>query len=364
MESTKTIELIRALVNNQNLDSYLTNEIECLYRILDYQDCLYLLNLLSKKHFYEKNINKKIVYNMKLTEIFAKCVSELITVFNDSKIPYALVKGMALSQIAYKNPYMRKSTDIDILIDKQNLSKIENIIIQYGGIQGVYRDGNIYPVRTIKKMFFEQFTHQTIPYHISTHNSEWDYVAIDINFSFLPAELISNLSRENFLQAITKIELSNFTVPVLPIEHHIVQYAMNVYKDTNSVYLLYAKKNRILAKYCDLLFLVKNNYTKIDFGLFEKIINENKIRPYIYSVFVNVFSVFADPCLIKILLLSESHEGRTIQNSYGIKESERHEWKISLEDRISAENFKSILENQLTDSDRTKIKVNLFFNSN
>lgn len=57
--------------------------------------------------------------------------AELLKVFEESNIPYALLKGYCVARY-YKNPYTRLSGDTDVLINKEDEKKALKILKQYG----------------------------------------------------------------------------------------------------------------------------------------------------------------------------------------------------------------------------------------
>ena len=58
---------------------------------------------------------------------------------NESEIPYVVLKGFHLNNALYENPYgfiLRDYNDIDILVNRSDLSRINNVLKNNGFIQG------------------------------------------------------------------------------------------------------------------------------------------------------------------------------------------------------------------------------------
>lgn len=70
----------------------------------------------------QKNINYNIFKNMK----------DIICLFNEYNIDYSILKGIPLAKQVYKSPEVRRTSDIDILVNKKDLIKIIRILSEIG----------------------------------------------------------------------------------------------------------------------------------------------------------------------------------------------------------------------------------------
>ena len=82
---------------------------------------------------------------------------------------YAIIKGAALSSTLYKNPYIRQSGDIDILISRNNVDELEKILLSNGFIQGRITEMGIKPFSREEKIYYSVNTHQIAPFMKSTN---------------------------------------------------------------------------------------------------------------------------------------------------------------------------------------------------
>ena len=111
-----------------------------------------LSSLCSK---YKKSVRRSVMQQHYEAQIFAK--------FEEANIRYLPLKGMILRQF-YPKSYMRKMTDMDILVDEEHTEKIKDIMTELGF--ALYRDAereDVYflekgiTVEIHKKLFIDEF---------------------------------------------------------------------------------------------------------------------------------------------------------------------------------------------------------------
>ena len=93
---------------------------------LNYSD-LFILDEDSRKLFYDDYVR-----NIARNEYIRQLAKEISRVFTENMINSILLKGAALIFTLYKNEPIRTMSDIDILVDKNNLSKASDLLIGLG----------------------------------------------------------------------------------------------------------------------------------------------------------------------------------------------------------------------------------------
>ena len=77
--------------------------------------------------------------NSKLLEIQDKAVK----IFDDNNIPYVVLKGSGISML-YKDSSLRMTSDIDILVSKDDFERAENFLLQAGFAKGKNDEGDVH----------------------------------------------------------------------------------------------------------------------------------------------------------------------------------------------------------------------------
>lgn len=148
---------------------------------LYWNNCRRLLSNIDVPSELEKRIRTDdIVNRIAVGERFASC-REVFRRFEESDIPFAVIKGAVLSQAAYGDPFTRRSGDIDILIGKDDAPRVKEILLGCGFVQGKVEDGALREFTRREIIFQSAMTHQLPPFTKKTLNPFCPFVQIDVN---------------------------------------------------------------------------------------------------------------------------------------------------------------------------------------
>ena len=143
-------------------------------------------------------------------------------------VPYALIKGEALSIMSYKKLGRRLYNDIDILVDRLNINNIEQIC---RGLEFVP-----HPHSRTERILCLSASHQVYPYY---KNRGTNTVNIDINFDIFWGEYEGKrIDISEFLSDTIEIDIYGCKVKTLPPLKAMVQLILHHYKEMNSIYHL------------------------------------------------------------------------------------------------------------------------------
>ena len=104
--------------------------------------------------------------------------------FEKSSIQYVITKGVYAAKTAYINEGLRRSDDLDVIINRDDYSKVKNILQDHGYIQGYYdpKTGKITKFTRKQELFYLSFTDQSAPFVKKTGDDFLPIVNLDINF--------------------------------------------------------------------------------------------------------------------------------------------------------------------------------------
>ncbi len=291
---------------------------------------------------------------MNTAEILQKARSKvwyqhLIPVLNAQKdLSYAVIKGEALSVQAFGAPGRRSSADIDLLVDKSQLKKLEQVLTEHGFTTA--------RLSRAQQIVARAFSHQVAPYRKALPLGDLE---VDLNYDLLWGEWTGErLSVSDMLARRQWMTIYEQSVPVLDTVDAFVQLCLHHYKDMNSLYHL-AQHNSIRRQ----SFLDVAEFWKRNRGALERQkevlwqqMERYALAPYFYYMWYWTGTLLEVPELLAWAQAVESAEGRALLDTYGLTAAERKTWKIPMEQRLDAPQLPQQVWEQLTKQDQEKIR--------
>lgn len=288
------------------------------------------------------------------TQIISKVMSikryaELKPVFEAIDFPYAVVKGEPLSIQAYGKPSQRLSGDVDILISRDDLTKLEDILRSHGFTSN--------KLSRADKVLMMIGSHQAAPW--SKETSGRITVEVDVNFDIFWGEYSGKRADiAEFISDTIDLEVYGCRIKTLPPLKAMVQLLLHHYKEMNSIYHL-AVHNCISEKmFRDVYYLIKNNTEDITLEKLCTICEKLGIIPYTYYVLYFTNRIYCDPELKKYADAFRTPEGEGLLEIYGLSESEKRPWKVDFDTRLASDDMFSLIKNDLTANDIKKLEIN------
>lgn len=263
---------------------------------------------------------------------------------------YAAIKGVILSLYCYNNILNRGIGDFDILIARNQVNKIENILLKKNFINEKNKNTRQ------NKIFMLSSSHQIKPYY---KKLKYSTLVIDINFDIFWGEYTGKrIDISEFVSDTIEMNIYGCTVKTLPPIKAMIQLVLHHYKDMNSTFLLATRKNNIHNMLKDVYHLIKNNLNTITVDKLYEISFEYEIIPYVYYILYHTGILYKDEILDKYISAFKTSEGEALLNCYGLNESERREWKCDFQTRLKSVNLYDFIKDDLTEKDLEKIAIN------
>ncbi len=307
--------------------------------------CYYLLSKI-KNNGYDTLIN-----SIALKTRYNDCKS----IFEQINFPYAIIKGAALSSTLYKNPYIRQSGDIDILISRNNVDELERILLSNGFIQGRITEMGIKPFSREEKIYYSVNTHQIAPFMKSTNSKIIPCVSFDVNLDILWGEHSKETDMSYVLEHLATFELFGHNLYKLSPEMEFVALCMHHYKDMNSIYLL-VKGSLCLGLFCDVNDYICN--VSMNLCELQEICEKLGVGKYVYECIKLTYQIFNNNETYKYLTCLKKYEDKLLDNTFGLNDKERKTWTIPLLERIFHLNLSEYIWQMLSEDEINKIKVN------
>lgn len=261
----------------------------------------------------------------------------------------AIIKGEALSVLAYKEPGNRICTDVDILIPRNRFEDAKKILL-FNGFKSIAisRFDEIVMLATSHQA--PAFCREIPPIGIAN---------IDLNFDILWGEYEGKrIDIEEFLSDTIEMEIYGVKVKTLPPLKAMIQLILHHYKDMNSLFLLATRKSIRYDMFKDVYYLLKNNLDAIPLDKLYAMSAEYEIIPYVFYILYYTGQVFDDDLLKQYIEAFRTPEGEALLNCYGLCEKERREWKCDFKTRLDSDNLYDLIKEDLTERDKEKIAIN------
>lgn len=132
------ISLLRIAVTGTNEELDLSDiNYEALYSLAKFHDLAHIVyyELQERGFLQEGEIARKFIHQKDMAQyryvLREVAIEQVRSIFEEAKIPFVLLKGVMLMKL-YPEPWMRTSSDIDVLVKKEDLSNAENALIRFG----------------------------------------------------------------------------------------------------------------------------------------------------------------------------------------------------------------------------------------
>lgn len=264
-----------------------------------------------------------------------------------------VIKGAPLSVLAYGTPYKRISADIDILVSRQNISVVDDIL-KKNGYEVVNVKGN--SEDRFNKILCLSQSHQMPPYYKCIDGID---LFIDINFDVFWGEYAGRrIDIDAFMADSIDMDIYRTKIKTLSPLKAMIQLILHHYKDMNSIFLLATRKSINCDLFKDIFYLLKNNIEVISVDKLYDMSKKYNILPYVFYILYYTHLLFNDPILEQYSEAFRTTSGEALLNCYGLCDKERKEWNCDFKTRIDSDDLFDLIKSDLTEKDKEKIAIN------
>ena len=201
----------------------------------------------SLRGAYEQNVEKN--------NSFYWCIQYLNEVLAKCNCKYAMLKGAYLCHY-YPKGY-RTSSDIDLLVNPEDVTQIGNALSIAGFKQGNVRNGEFIPATRKEIIESKMLRGETVPYIKELNFPNMKYLEVDINFS-LDYKNSSTDVLESMLEKASKREIRGADVMTLDESDFFIHLCAHLYKEASTLPWVEMMRDMTLYKYCDIYLLLED----------------------------------------------------------------------------------------------------------
>ncbi len=227
-------------------------------------------------------------------QIMQKEIQKINFFLSERQIPYAFLKGSILTNILYQKGE-RVSNDIDILINSQSISEIEESLKKLEYYQGDYdiKTGKIIKPTRREIVLRRMNWGETFPLvKIFDSKNAIKFLEVDLNFSldWLPVD--RNNAVENML--LKTIEYGDSKLRSLCLEDFLIHLLMHIYKELILYFSVSVARDMEFYKFVDIVRFVNTYDAQIDWKYFSERVKAFELSEGIYTALYYVKLLFAE----------------------------------------------------------------------
>lgn len=210
---------------------------------------------------FERTIRKIYTEQRQRTKTYKTALCRIDEILKDCYGSYAMLKGAYLCGIYPEG--LRTSNDIDLLVEKKDLSKIERALKNAGLRQGSVKNGEFIPATRKEIIFAGMMKGETMPYVFETGDPAMPYLEIDLNFALgykneAPDRIHTMLSRT------VRRNFGDFAIETLCKEDFLIHLCAHLYKEATAYPWIRMGRDLSLYKFLD-IYLLTEEYGKSAF---------------------------------------------------------------------------------------------------
>lgn len=274
-------------------------------------------------------------------------IKEIYEMLVDMKnINYVLIKGEALSLVAYGEVGKRHLGDIDILVPKDQIQVLDQNLIARG-----YRRKCEDRIAYIYALCY---SHQ-IPSYYKKMNC--GIINVDVNFDIVWGGYEGKKIDLNFfLKDKQQKNIYGYEFNVMSPLKTLIYIILHNYKDMNSLYHIIKENPIKTEKFKDIYYLIINNSQEITVEEFVSVCEFLDINRYAYYMLYFTFILFPVEIVKKYRDAVYCKSGEELLDMFGLTEDEKRKWDIDFRKRLNNEKIRDVVKLQLSKKELEKIE--------
>jgi len=207
-------------------------------------------------------------------------MAQISLLFQNNNIEHIFIKGEVLSKFIFDCYYQRVSSDIDILILKEDFLKANELLLEKG-----YKS-------TLNEHYQDIF-------HLNSHEVPYLCEGVCVELKFLT----SSISDPDILQTMfldtKELIINEVIIKTFNFENTLISLISNLYSNIENAY-----SSVCLRDILDLYFLIKYNFDKINLSNIFILSEEYKLTHKMHSVLTEMNILFDSELLLNVDLFS------------------------------------------------------------
>lgn len=213
------------------------------------------------------------------TKSHNKYITQIAKAMNESGIPHAFLKGSILAHSIYPSG-CRISSDIDILLNGDDLTATSNVFKELGFIQGFHDENEnvVVPATRRELVNYRMNYGEVVPFRKVVDEPGINLIEIDINFSLDWLPHGTEEAVKNFIAQSENYVFDNGQkVSALPKEYFLAHLCVHLFKEARVVTWVEWQRDMGLYKFVDIYGFLTDPHFEMNWDKFIELIQENNI---------------------------------------------------------------------------------------
>ena len=231
---------------------------------------------------------------------------ELMTFINscyEKKLKLVPVKGIYLSDFLYQDPSLRKSNDVDILISRDDIPQMTEILFQQGFTHKQYNRE--------KRKFFDYDPRTVRTYKLTMYNllpfikvQDDQVITFDLSFALdfdrKTADVVNQMLKN------VRVELHQ--LPTMKNTDYLIHLLVHNYREASNAFWIELNKDITLRKFCDIREFIRVRLTADELQMVvSQMLAINQKSALVFNMY-GIHDIYQDPFSQEILQQLAIHE--------------------------------------------------------
>ncbi len=167
--------------------------------------------------------------------------------------------GAALGEHLYRDPGLRRTSDLDLLIDRTDARRAADVLSGLGYGQGrIAPDGkSVQPLSKRAQGFWRLHVNNAMPFHRIPGRSDIPYYGVDMCFDLFQRGSGSVTPVGELLGRTEKVELCGAPSAVLSLSDQLIDICAHLFKEATNIYYIEHERDLQLSKFLDVALLAE-----------------------------------------------------------------------------------------------------------
>ncbi len=288
-----------------------------------------LLSLLNRE--YRSVLEAVYLYGRERNQSFHSCKKEIARQLNLENIEYVALKGAYLTELYPKGT--RISNDLDILIMRQDISRVTELLKSNGFMQGFIRNEKIVPATRNEIVNALLHRGETIPFVKEINQPCMKFLEIDVNLSLDgKADERQIVEKEMLEHRVQMKGDSGEALYILDSVDFLIQLCVHLYKEATNELWIERGMDWTLYKFTDIYLYCKEHLNKAYIGkLLQRIKQYGLERECYFSLYHMYYLLYErrdlDKCVSEVIYDQKREEIGQILTKILMRQSDKGVYK-------------------------------------
>ena len=269
-----------------------------------------------------------------------KLVKELSDELEKTKLKYAFLKGTITSSMLYEEGE-RSSSDIDILINAEDITQLGRTLKSLGYVQGWYNVGEDRIIEASRDNVIKNrlLYGEIVPYVKKIDIPGYNVVKVDVNFSLdWRSKNIDKVVKQFLDNTILYKSVSNGLVRTLKNEYFLLHLLCHFYKEAYLYEVVEKQRDLCLYKAVDIYLFIRKKSSEINWYFMKEIVEIYELEKAVYyslNILIEIYPILKnDNYLVCFMAEMVCENDNYCKEVFNVKDQKLYYWEKDVLERF------------------------------